>query len=58
MAYLFIYVNKAPNRPADPLQTEFVKLMYSREGQEAVVKDGYMPLSAKQAQEELAKVQK
>ena len=56
--YLFIYVNKAPNRPADPLQTEFVKLMYSREGQEAVVKDGYMPLSAKQAQEELAKVQK
>src|SRR5688572_25690310 len=37
--YLFIYVNKAPNRAADPLQTEFVKLMYSREGQEAVVKD-------------------
>jgi phosphate transport system substrate-binding protein len=56
--FLFIYVNKAPNRPADPLQTEFIKLMYSREGQEAVVKDGYMPLSAKQAQEELAKVQK
>ena len=56
--YLFIYVNKAPNRPADPLQTEFIKLMYSREGQEAVVKDGYMPLSAKQAQDELAKVQK
>src|SRR5687768_17200453 len=37
--FLFIYVNKAPGRAADPLQTEFLKLMYSREGQEAVVKD-------------------
>ena len=30
--------------------------MYSKEGQEAVVKDGYMPLPAKLAQGELAKV--
>ena len=56
--FLLIYINKAPGRPMDPLQAEFLKLMYSREGQEAVVKDGYMPLSAKQAQDELAKVQK
>ncbi|MDQ3069449.1 MAG: PstS family phosphate ABC transporter substrate-binding protein [Acidobacteriota bacterium] len=56
--FLYIYVNKAPNRPADPLVAEFVKLMFSREGQEAVVKDGYMPLSARQAQTELAKVAK
>ena len=56
--FLLIYVNKAPGRAMDPLQAEFLKLMYSREGQEAVVKDGYMPLSAKQAQDELAKVQK
>jgi phosphate transport system substrate-binding protein len=54
--FLYIYVNKAPNRPLDPLVAEFVKLMYSKEGQEAVVKDGYMPLSAAQAQAELAKV--
>lgn len=53
--FLLTYVNKAPGRPMDPLTTEFVKLMYSREGQEAVVKDGYMPLSAKQAADELAK---
>ena len=33
-------------RPLDPLTAEFVKLMYSKEGQEAVVKDGYMPLPA------------
>ncbi len=56
--FLYIYVNKAPNRALDPLVLEFVKLMYSREGQETVVKDGYMPLTAAQAQAELAKVVK
>jgi phosphate transport system substrate-binding protein len=54
--FLYIYVNKAPNKPLDPLQAEFVKLIYSKEGQETVVKDGYMPLPAKLAQVELAKV--
>ncbi|MDQ3171442.1 MAG: PstS family phosphate ABC transporter substrate-binding protein [Acidobacteriota bacterium] len=54
--FLYIYVNKAPNRPADPLVAEFVKLMFSKQGQEAVVKDGYMPLSAAQANAELAKI--
>jgi phosphate transport system substrate-binding protein len=53
--FLFIYVNKAPGKPLDPLVAEFVKLMYSKEGQEVVVKDGYMPLSASQAAAELAK---
>ena len=54
--FLYIYLNKPPNRPLDPLQAEFVKLIYSKEGQETVVKDGYMPLPAKLAQVELAKV--
>src|SRR5687768_2854470 len=56
--FLFTYVNKAPGKPLDPLLAEFVKLMYSKEGQEAVVKDGYMPLPAKVAQAEWAKVAK
>ena len=56
--FLYIYVNKAPNRPLDPLVGEFVKLMFSKEGQEAVVKDGYMPLSAAQAAAELTKAVK
>ena len=30
--------------------------MLSKEGQEVVVKDGYMPLHGKQVQEELAKI--
>jgi phosphate transport system substrate-binding protein len=53
--FLYVYVNKAPNRPLDPLVREFVKFMVSREGQEIVVKDGYLPISAKIAQEEIDK---
>jgi phosphate transport system substrate-binding protein len=56
--FLYIYINKAPGKPLDPLVAEFVKYIYSREGQEVVVKDGYMPLSAAQAQAELAKLLK
>jgi phosphate transport system substrate-binding protein len=56
--FLYIYINKAPGKPLDPLVAEFVKYIYSREGQEVVVKDGYMPLSAAQAQAELAKILK
>jgi phosphate transport system substrate-binding protein len=56
--FLYLYVNKSPSRPLDPLQLEFLKLIFSREGQEVVVKDGYMPLSAKQVREELGKITK
>ncbi|MGH7321354.1 MAG: PstS family phosphate ABC transporter substrate-binding protein [Candidatus Rokuibacteriota bacterium] len=55
--FLYVYINKAPGRALDPLTREFVKLMVSRDGQEAVVKDGYFPIPAMIAKEELAKVQ-
>ncbi len=42
--YLYVYVNKAPNKPLSPLEAEFVKLVLSKEGQQVVVKDGYVPL--------------
>ena len=35
---------------------EFAQLMFSKVGQEAVVKDGYMPLTAATAAEMLGKV--
>ena len=54
--FLFVYVNKAPGKPMDPLALEFMKLVLSKEGQESVVKDGYMPLTAAQVQQELAKL--
>ncbi len=42
--FLYLYVNKSPNDALDPLRREFVAYVLSREGQEAVVKDGYLPL--------------
>ena len=42
--YLYIYVNKAPNKPLQPLEKEFLKLVLSKIGQEVVVKDGFVPL--------------
>jgi phosphate transport system substrate-binding protein len=45
--FLLIYVNKAPNRPLSPLVREFLKYVYSREGQLVVMKDGYFPVSQK-----------
>lgn len=55
--FLYVYVNKAPGKPLPPLTAEFVKLILSREGQEVVVKDGYIPLPAGVADRELAKIQ-
>jgi len=51
--YLYVYVNKAPNRPLNPLEGEFLRLILSRKGQEAVVKDGYIPLPAAVVQQTL-----
>lgn len=44
--YLYVYVNKRPNQPLAPLDREFVKLMLSKQGQEVVNRDGYVPLPA------------
>jgi phosphate transport system substrate-binding protein len=55
--FLYLYVNKAPGKPLDPVVREFLRFVFSREGQEIVVKDGYMPLPAKLVAEELAKLQ-
>jgi phosphate transport system substrate-binding protein len=55
--FLYVYINKAPGKPLDPVTREFVKLIVSKEGQEVVVKDGYYPIPASVAKEELAKVQ-
>ena len=55
--FLYVYVNKAPGKALDPLTREFAKLMLSKEGQAAVIKDGYFPIPATIAKEELNKVQ-
>jgi phosphate transport system substrate-binding protein len=55
--FLYIYINKAPNKPLDPVVREFLKLVFSSQGQETVVKDGYLPLTAAIVKEERAKVE-
>lgn len=55
--FLYVYINKAPGKPLPPLTAEFVKLVLSRQGQEVVVKDGYIPLPAGVAERELSKIQ-
>jgi phosphate transport system substrate-binding protein len=54
--YLYVYVNAAPGKPLDPLVREFVRYALSKAGQEVVVKDGYLPVAAKIAGEDLAKL--
>ena len=45
--FLYVYVNKAPNKPLTPLEREFITMIMSKRGQQVVVKDGYIPLPAK-----------
>jgi phosphate transport system substrate-binding protein len=42
-----VYVNRAPNKALDPLVQQFLLYVLSKEGQQVVVKDGYLPLLAK-----------
>src|SRR4029450_5729172 len=55
--FLYVYINRAPGKPLDPLTREFVKLVMSKEGQEVVIHAGSFPLPAPIATEELNKVQ-
>jgi phosphate transport system substrate-binding protein len=54
---LLIYVNKEPNKPLPAVTDEFLKFILSKEGQEIVVKDGFMPLTPEVIAKELAKLQ-
>jgi phosphate transport system substrate-binding protein len=51
--FLYIYVNKNPNEDLDPVRGEFIRYVYSREGQEAVVRDGYFPVTKALADQDL-----
>jgi phosphate transport system substrate-binding protein len=44
--FLYVYTNKDPNQPLEPLRAEFVKYVLSKQGQQAVIKDGYFPITA------------
>jgi len=54
--FLYINVNYKPGTKLDPLRAEYLKLIYSREGQEVVIKDGYLPVSFPIAKKDLGRV--
>ncbi|MCF6435293.1 phosphate ABC transporter substrate-binding protein PstS family protein [Pseudoalteromonas sp. MMG022] len=54
--FLYLYVNKHPNKPLAPIEAEFLKMVLSKDGQKIVEKDGYVPLSANMANAELKKL--
>jgi phosphate transport system substrate-binding protein len=54
--FLYLYVNHKPGSKLDDLRAEFVRFVFSKEGQEVVVKDGYLPVPASVAREELNSV--
>jgi phosphate transport system substrate-binding protein len=44
--FLYVYVNYKPRSELDPLRREFIKYIYSKEGQQDAIKDGYFPVPA------------
>jgi phosphate transport system substrate-binding protein len=54
--FLYICVNNKPGTELDPLRREFIRFVFSKEGQAAVIKDGYFPVNAKIVGEELSKL--
>lgn len=54
--FLFVAINHDPRKKLDPLRAEFLRFIYSQQGQAQVVKDGYLPLTAPMARKALASV--
>jgi len=53
---LYLAVDYKPGSALDPIRKEFLKLVFSKEGQESVVEFGYLPVSAKMAKASLEAV--
>ncbi|MFK7960913.1 MAG: PstS family phosphate ABC transporter substrate-binding protein [Phycisphaerales bacterium] len=54
--FLYLYVNHKDGYQLDPLRAEFIRFVFSRQGQQSVIKDGYIPVSAKIAAADLKKL--
>lgn len=54
--YLYIYVNKAPNKPLGDMEREFLRMVLSQEGQAIVIKDGYIALPSAAEKKAMAEI--
>jgi phosphate transport system substrate-binding protein len=57
--FLYVYVRRLPGQPLDPFVKEYLRMVLSKEGQEAIASDakGYLPLNAAELAGELAKLE-
>jgi phosphate transport system substrate-binding protein len=53
--FLYIYVNKDPNRELDPLRAEFIRYVYTQEGQSDVMRAGFFPVVNGLAEQDLGR---
>jgi phosphate transport system substrate-binding protein len=58
--YLYIYVRRPVGEAFDPFVKEYLRMMLSKQGQQLIAQDakGYLPLSLKEVEEELAKIER
>jgi phosphate transport system substrate-binding protein len=56
--YLLIYIRRTPGQPIDPFVKEYLRLVLSKEGQQAIAAapPNYLPLNSREIGEELAKL--
>jgi phosphate transport system substrate-binding protein len=54
--FLYVYVNHRPGSELDPLRREFIKYIFSKQGQMDVVRDGYLPVDATVAKRNLERL--
>jgi phosphate transport system substrate-binding protein len=54
--FLYVYVNHKPGTQLDPLRSEFVRFILSKEGQTIVVKEGFFPIRKTIADKALAQL--
>ncbi|WP_404403086.1 phosphate ABC transporter substrate-binding protein [Idiomarina seosinensis] len=54
--FLYVYVNKHPNKPLGDAEAEFLKMILSKQGQDIVNKDGYIGLPKAVVDAELEKL--
>ncbi len=52
--FLYIYMNVDPNAEMEPLRAEFVRYVYSQQGQEDVLRAGFFPVNQRVAEMDLA----
>ncbi len=54
--FLYLAVNYDERKGLDPIRREFLKYVFSKQGQQQVIKDGYLPVTAEMAREALLSV--